>query len=550
MTREQRRKQVKQNRISLAVIIVELIIVCILIPIAISKFGNKKGSSSPDDGEPIIEKADANGNLIGPGNNASASNEKEGSNGTQSGKEGSSQTGISDQGNKSGSEGSKNTEGNQSGEGNKSGEGAGNETGDGNGEGGSEGGTPGRPAATGPLKEVIAEADIKAMMYDYDAAIELVKSNPAAESDAEAQAAIKRYEEDKAKCVKWADNTQISHIFVHSLIVDTSRAFGPKSTQVQGYNQYMTTVSEFNKMIEQMYAKGYVLISMHDIAKVVTGEDGKKKLQKQAIMLPPGKTPFVLSQDDVNYYQYMDNDGGFADRLVIGEDGLPTCQYTDINGNVSFGEYDVLPIIDRFVKDHPDFSYRGAKGILAVTGYEGALGYDTGLSMKMYDGLSEEEKMKRINAEREKAKAVADAIKADGWEFASHSYTHSNMSNVSVEKLEYDCRRWKEEVEIILGPTDIYIYPYGADICSWRGYSGEKYDIMKKYGFWYFCNVDSARYWIQLTDGYMRMGRVNTDGERMHLTLKNLNNPDVPNRLEYFFDVTKVYDNSRPAWPD
>ena len=227
MTREQRRKQVKQNRISLAVIIVELIIVCILIPIAISKFGNKKGSSSPDDGEPIIEKADANGNLIGPGNNASASNEKEGSNGTQSGKEGSSQTGISDQGKKSGSEGSQGEGKTGTGEGNASGESGDNDSGNVSGEGGnsSETVTPGRPAATGPLKDVIAEADIKAMMYDYDAAIELVKSNPAAESDAEAQAAIKRYEEDKAKCVKWEDNTKISHIFVHSLIVDTSRAF-------------------------------------------------------------------------------------------------------------------------------------------------------------------------------------------------------------------------------------------------------------------------------------------------------------------------------------
>ena len=179
-------------------------------------------------------------------------------------------------------------------------------------------------------------------------------------------------------------------------------------------------------MIESMYEKGYVMVSIHDIAKRVVDADGTEKLVAQDIMLPPGKEPFVLSQDDVNYYAYMDNDG-FADRLVIGEDGIPTCQYTDIDGNVSYGEYDVLPIIDRFLKEHPDFSYRGAKGILAVTGYEGALGYDTGLSMKIYDGLSDEEKMKRINAEREKAKAVADAIKADGWEFASHSYTHSNM---------------------------------------------------------------------------------------------------------------------------
>ena len=543
MTREQRRKQVKQNRISLAVIIVELIIVCILIPIAISKFGKKSGSSDPGDGEPVIEKADANGNLINPGNNASASDEKSGTSDAQAGKEDSKQTNVPDSGNNQGSEGSKNNEKNENNEG--SGSGVNTETENGN---GSEGGNQTRPAATGPLKDVIAEADIKAMMYDYDAAIELVKSNPAAASDAEAQAAIKRYEEDKAKCVKWEDNTKISHIFVHSLIVDTSRAFGPGSTQVQGYNQYMTTVSEFNEIIQEMYDKGYVLVRMHDIAKVVTADDGTKKLQKQAIMLPPGKTPFVLSQDDVNYYQYMDNDGGFADRLVIGADGLPTCQYTDINGNVSYGEYDVLPIIDRFVREHPDFSYRGAKGILAVTGYEGALGYDTGLSMKIYDGLSEEEKMKRINAEREKAIAVADAIKADGWEFASHSYTHSNMTNATLDKMKYDSKRWHEEVEIITGPTDIYIYPYGADICDWHAYKGDKFELLKSYGFWYFCNVDASRYWIQLRSDYFRMGRINTDGERMHITMKNRSDPSLTDRLGYFFVTEDVYDYSRPAW--
>ena len=37
-------------------------------------------------------------------------------------------------------------------------------------------------------------------------------------------------------------------------------------------------------------------------------------------MLPEGKKPFVMSQDDVCYYEYMDGDG-FASRMIIGEDG-------------------------------------------------------------------------------------------------------------------------------------------------------------------------------------------------------------------------------------
>lgn len=385
---------------------------------------------------------------------------------------------------------------------------------------------------------VLSTAAVKAAMYDYDAAIELVKGIEGYESIPAAADAITELEKGKNSLVKWHDNTQISHLFVHSLIVDTSRAFGPKSSQPKGYNQYMTTVSEFNKMIESMYAKGYVLVSMHDIAKVITNEDGTQHLEAQPIMLPEGKIPFVLSQDDVNYYLYMDNNG-FADRVVLDENGEPTCQYTEEDGTVKLGEYDMMPIIDRFVREHPDFSYHGHKGILALTGYEGALGYDTGLSMKIYDGLTEEEKMKLINIEREKVTLIAEKIKENGWEFASHSYTHSNMTNASLEKMQYDTKRWHEEVEIITGPTDIYIYPYGADICDWRGYKGDKYELLHNAGFWYFCNVDAAQYWIQIRDGYMRMGRINADGERMNVT---------PERLRYFFDVEEVYDHSRPAW--
>ena len=386
------------------------------------------------------------------------------------------------------------------------------------------------------VSAVIATADRQAAMYDYDKAMETIRAYEGYELEEDMTAAIASYEEQKAACVVWPDNTQISHVFFHSLIYDTSKSFGPNSSQPLGYNRYMTTVSEFNKMMESMYEKGFVLVSIHDIARIEKQEDGTEKFVAQPIYLPEGKEPFVLSQDDVNYYLYMEGDG-FAEKLVIGEDGKPTCMYINDDGSVSYGEYDVLPIIDRFVEEHPDFSYRGAKGILAVTGFEGALGYDTGLSMKKYDGMSEDEKMKLINAEREEAKKVADAIKADGWEFASHSYTHTNMTNNTAEKVRYDTRRWKEEVEIILGPTDIYIYPFGADICDWRGYSGEKFDILKGAGFNYFCNVDSARAWIQIRDTYFRMGRINLDGERMNKT---------PEKLTDFFNVEDVYDYSRP----
>ncbi len=379
----------------------------------------------------------------------------------------------------------------------------------------------------------VEEAAFKASMYDYDGAIEVLKAIPQYETIEEVKASVQKFESAREKLVKWEDNTQISHLFVHSLIVDTARAFRKGSSQPVGYNRYMTTVGEFKAMLQSLYDKGYVLVSMHDIAERYIGEDGVEKLRKKAIYLPEGKTPFVLSQDDVNYYAYMDNDG-FADRLVIGEDGRPTCQYTDTDGTVSYGEYDVLPIVDNFILEHPDFSYKGAKGILAVTGYEGALGYDTGWHMYDLDNPAEAAKLKE---QQEAAKKVADAIKADGWEFASHSYTHTDMKTNSFDKVVYDTDKWEREVQPILGDTDLYIYPFGSDICDWRGYKGDKYEYLKKAGFWYFCNVDASRYWIQITDNYMRMGRINADGERMMKT---------PQKLDYFFDSAAILDKTRP----
>ena len=124
----------------------------------------------------------------------------------------------------------------------------------------------------------------------------------------------------------------------------------------------MTTIDEFNKITQSMYEKGFVLIHLDDIAKV--NEQGI--MVPQEIMLPPGKKPFVLSQDDVSYYHYMDGDG-MASKLVIDENGDVKTEYVEADGSITVGDFDMVPLIDRFVEQHLDFSYRGAKGTIALT---------------------------------------------------------------------------------------------------------------------------------------------------------------------------------------
>ncbi len=391
--------------------------------------------------------------------------------------------------------------------------------------------------AIAQLKE---KADRLAQMYDYDAAMELIQSYDGYENESVLTDAFLTYETLKATCVPWADNTKISHVFFHSLIADTSLALGPNSGTRDGYNRYMTTIEEFEKILQQMYDKGYVLVGIHDMAESVVQADGTEKMMMKEILLPEGKIPFVMSQDDVNYYDYMDGEG-FATKIVIGADGKPTCEYIKKDGTLVTGEYDLVPVLDRFVEEHPDFSYRGAKAILAITGYEGTLGYETAPyrydEAKQLVGLSAEEKKTMLEAERAACKEVVAALKADGYEFASHSYGHGNMQTNTVKKFCYDMDRWLDEVGSLLGDTDVFIYPFGADICDWRGYHGEKYEYAIKSGFRYFCNVDSAQYWVQRKDNYLRQGRINLDGERM------MNDPD---KLSCFFDVESVLDPTRP----
>ncbi len=382
-------------------------------------------------------------------------------------------------------------------------------------------------------QELITKADRLALSYDYEGAIQLIQGYKGVEGDyqvyAELSAAVDRLEAEKAALLLYGGSydsiTQINHIFFHTLIADNSKAFDG-DYMAKGYNMYMTTISEFNKIIQKMYDDGYVLVRMSDIVKKETLEDGSTKYVQNEIYLREGKKPFVLSQDDVNYYEYMKTDG-FATRIVIGEDGKLTCEMKLDDGSTVTGAYDIIPILNAFIEEHPDFSYKGAKGVLALTGYEGVLGYRTN-----------DPESPTYEADKEAATKVAQALKADGWEFASHSWGHKNMLEKSFEFIKTDTNRWLEEVAPIIGPTDILIFPFGIDIETTVGnYKSDKYEFLKECGFNYYVGVFKEP-WMQIKNEYVRMTRRPLDGQAML---------EFPERLVDLFDPKDIIDPERPA---
>lgn len=383
-------------------------------------------------------------------------------------------------------------------------------------------------------EELTAAADRIAAGYDYDQAIELLQESAFAD-DILVLDTVKRYEEEKASLVR-ADPSRITHVFFHSLIMDNSKAFDGDADQ-NGYNQMMTTRSEFLNILQQMYDRGYVLVRLHDIAYETTDENGNVIFKEGDIMLPEGKKPFVMSQDDVCYYEYMEGDG-FASRIVIGDDGKPTCEMVMDDGTVSVGSYDLIPLLEDFIQEHPDFSYKGARAVIAFTGYNGILGYRTDEAYRDSNPNLEED--------REMAKKVAQCLRDNGWELASHSWGHKNMGEMAMDNFRTDTDKWESQVESLIGPTDIILFPYGSDIGDWRGYSpdNERFAYLYEKGFRYFCNVDSAQYWVQIGENYFRQGRRNLDGFRMYYDLPETD-PQT-DHLSDLFDVTQVFDYSRP----
>lgn len=418
-------------------------------------------------------------------------------------------------------------------------------------------------APSGEYAALLAAAKRMALMYDFDGAVQYIGEQvPDYENHAELQNFVSECMAEKALLVRWADNTQITHVFFHSLIADKEVAFG--SSKCDEYNEYMTTIPEFNRILETLYAKGYVLVHLSDIAEITAKEDGSQQMTMKGIYLPEGKTPFVLSVDDLSYYDYMDETGGFADRLVIDENGRVVCEIDQADGTKVRGDYDVVPILDAFVEEHPDFSYHGAKGTVALTGYNGILGYRTsdvtyGPGNETYPQAHTYDNP-NIEADKAAAKAVAEAMKAAGWKFASHTWGHANMSKLVDQStgaildqtvFERQMQWWDDEVRPLIGDTDIIIFAFGADIGSWRGYTDDNaaFTYLKNKGFNYFCNVDSSQHtWVQVSGtvggtGYFRQGRRNLDGQLM---LKSLIYPEKE-ILSDLFDVKEIFDRDRPV---
>ncbi|MEG2118977.1 MAG: polysaccharide deacetylase family protein, partial [Pseudoflavonifractor sp.] len=308
--------------------------------------------------------------------------------------------------------------------------------------------------------------------------------------------AVRTYWSEDQLTQAWGPGQVVEHLFFHPVIAYPEFAFTSPTipeAQRKGLDDFMVTADEYTKILESLYAKGYILVNMCDVWSEQKNENGELRMVRNTLMLPEGKKPLVISFDDVNYYDYMLAEG-FMSKLILGEDGDIWAYGKDpITGDeIVTQDLDATPMLDKFVRQHPDFSLNGAKACFSLTGFQGILGYRTqnDIDIKADDPARPAFDAKR-QGEIDAVKPIVQRLKDTGWTFGSHTWGHMHLDRQSMESLQTDALRWQEEVGTLVGPTNIIFYPFGGrpdgDKDQGEGY-GEQFKWLQSQGFRVFAS--------------------------------------------------------------
>ena len=391
-------------------------------------------------------------------------------------------------------------------------------------------------------ERLLREAALLAAGYDYQGALDKLNSfSDAANMEKYQEMIDKRaeYSALKHQLQGWNEPSSIANLSFQILVVDTDRAYNDYKYKQQ-YKDNFVTVSEFEKILEQLYQKGYVLVDFDSFVTETTADDGSVTFGTTPIYLPSGKTPIMLSQTMVNYMNYMlatdeaDTDGGygdgFASKLVV-RNGEVVAEYMDSDGNTMYGDYDFVPILNRFIEEHPDFSYKGARAILAVTGDEGLFGYRTMPSVVQSKGQEYYDK------EVAGAQEVITALRNQGYNIACYTYANKDYNAFSATEIKADIDLWTKEVTPILGECDTIIFAKGTDISTSTNYIGNKFNVLYDAGFRYFIGANQVA-WGEVNTTYVRQTRVMVTGKDMS---------NAASTYTRYFDAKSALDSARTA---
>lgn len=337
-------------------------------------------------------------------------------------------------------------------------------------------------------------------------------------------------EDDLEEVVLW---DTLENIYTHCLIAFPEINFASQSSYGNCGTDCLTP-DEFRFLLQSLYDRGYIIID----ANIVYDSENDTFFKK--IKLPKGKKPLIFTFDDVTY-DYRKMGRGMVDRLIVDDEGR-VCTYTKHKDGSEVISYDneIFPIIDDFVRSHPDFTFQGARGTLFFTGFDGICGYRT-----QSEPVNDKEAALGLDrqAEISAAKVVIEALREEGWSFGSHGYNHSRMSKISYASFCRELDMWREEVGSIVGDTGLFCWPYG-DHGGGELRKGDAHKYAFELGFNFFFGCGSQRYIANETDGLgIFSDRKGITGQV--LVYIEAGYKSYVRDYPYLFDTEKIWDKYR-----
>lgn len=352
---------------------------------------------------------------------------------------------------------------------------------------------------------LIEESKKFAASCEYDKAIAVLETFSGNMSDFTNLLSTRQsYESAESALVPWEDPKKIPFLSFGKLVADPITGFGGDSGS-ENRSLYISC-PEFTAILQQLYDNGYMLVDMDDIFTTTKAEDGSALIVRNELRLPAGKKPIVLIQCQSS---------GFENPLLVDEDGNFSTKVSPENGESYTGSYDFVPLLEDFIEAHPGFSLKGARAVLAVTGYNGLFGHPL-------------EDTATITS-------LVSALREKGYTLASNTYGNISYGKSDIQDMQDDLYSWEAAVTPLLGETEIIAYAKSGDVNDGKDSYGsnKKYEKIYAAGFKYYMGTCyNSTPWMSITDNTIRMGRIMVTGNNLK---------DKASLYSGLFDAAKVY---------
>lgn len=297
----------------------------------------------------------------------------------------------------------------------------------------------------------------------------------------------------------------IEVICVRSLIVDTETAFADRYHS--GDTSLYLTTYEFEKILENLYDKDYVLV---DPENLIDASDPTFLLERN-LKVPVGKKPLVVVVENLQYgvSGYV---CGTCRRLVLNDENQVCGEYVNSAGETIVSRTaESIGILDTFIEKHPDFTYDGAKGIISVSGYESCFGYvvaadeidDRNAALSAANLPTINPNNDDIDFARDRVTEIVNVLKDNGWKFASCTYSYiADCRNTEKADLVLDTTKWLDQIGSLFGEVHMLVYPNGNYING----TDDRAVYFKNQGFRIFFGGGATPYYTY-GDNYLYLDR-------------------------------------------